>query len=97
MATDNDLRIKVLKKMIRKGITGNHKVTVDTAKTWVATHDRGRAEGQIRAMVSDPEAPVEAYGGSRDNVRLTSVDEAVEYIKDLGGDPPWFGRSPGDD
>ena len=95
MASDEDIDImlKIVTKMVRGPITGNRKVTVDTAKTWVATHNRGRAEELIREMIRDPDKPLEAYGGSRDNVRLTSVQGGVDFIEDHGGDVP-FGVDP---
>jgi len=40
-------------------------------------------------MIRDPEAPLEGYGRSRDNVRLTSIEGAKEYIEERGGDLPW--------
>jgi len=41
-------------------------------------------------MVADPGAPIEAYGGGhRQNVRLTSAEEAVNYLKENGGDVPF--------
>lgn len=89
MATDNEIRCKILFKMVRENITGNHKVTVGTAKTWVATHDCGRAEGLIREMVRDPDSPVEPYGGSRDNIRLSSIQDGVAALKTNGCDVPF--------
>ena len=65
------------------------KKQVDTVKNWFASSDQGRIEALIREMIRDPEAPVEAYGGSRDNVRLTSVAEAKRYIVEHGGELPW--------
>ena len=44
-------------------------------------------------MATDPTAPIEGYGGGhRQNVRLTSVSDAVDYLEDNGGDVP-FGFS----
>ena len=65
------------------------KKQVDTVKNWFTSSDQGRIEALIREMLRDPEAPVEAYGGSRDNVRLTSIAEAKRYIVDHGGELPW--------
>ncbi|WP_238398217.1 hypothetical protein [Halorussus salinus] len=75
--------------MTRKRVVGGHKKQVGTVKNWVATSDQGRAEDLIREMIRDPEAPLEGYGGSRDNVRLTSIEDAKRYIRDHGGDLPW--------
>jgi hypothetical protein len=40
-------------------------------------------------MIREPAAPLEGYGGSRDNVRLTTIEAAKAYIEDTGGDLPW--------
>lgn len=40
-------------------------------------------------MIRNPEAPLQGYGGSRDNVRLTSIEDAKKYIRDHGGQLPW--------
>ncbi len=89
MSNDTEIRCKIMFRMVRNNITGNHKVTVDTATTWVATHDRGRAEDLIREMVRDPVAPIEPYGGSRDNIRLTSIQDGVQFLKENDCDIPF--------
>ncbi len=62
---------------------------VNTVKNWFATSDQGRVEDLVREMIRDPDAPLEGYGGSRDNVRLTSVEDAKRYIEEYGGNLPW--------
>jgi len=89
MATDEEIKLKIITKMLRGKVTGSKKVTVDTAKGWVASHDEGRAEDLIRDMITDPSSPIEAYGGSRDNVRLTSMQDGIDFVKDRGGDLPF--------
>ncbi len=86
---DDALKVKIVKKLARKKVVGGHKKQVDTVKNWFATSDQGRVEDLIRELISDPDAPLERYGGSRDNVRLTSVAAAKEYIVDNGGELPW--------
>jgi hypothetical protein len=82
-------RVKVIKQLARKKVVGNHKKQVDTVKNWFATSDQGRVENLIREMISDPSAPLVGYGGSRDNGRLTSIEDAKEYIVENGGELPW--------
>jgi|GEM_PF-4922236 len=89
MADDGALRVKVVRQLARKKVIGGHKKQIDTVKNWFATSDQGRIEELIREMIRDPNAPLEGYGGSRDNVRLTSMDAAKQYITDHGGDLPW--------
>ena len=89
MTDDRSLRVKIVRQLARKKVVGSHKKQVDTVKNWCATSDQGRAEKLIREMISDPDAPLEGYGGSRGNVRLTSIDAAKEYIVGHGGELPW--------
>ncbi|MDZ7730601.1 MAG: hypothetical protein U5K37_06310 [Natrialbaceae archaeon] len=73
--------------MLRKRITGTHKKQIDTVVAMaLPSHDQGRGKTLIDAMIADPTAPIEAYGGGhRENIRLTSPDDAVEYLKSNGG------------
>lgn len=89
MIDEEQLRVKILTKLVRSEVVGSHKKQVDTVKNWVATSDQGRAEDLIREMIRDPAAPLEGYGGSRDNVRLTSIEDAKAYITEYGGELPW--------
>lgn len=83
MATDEE----IMSKLVRGGYVGNRKVTVDTAKSWVATHNRGRAEDLIRDWITEPESPIEAYGGgARDNIRLTSKADGMIWLEEHGVD-----------
>lgn len=86
---DPEIRNRVIEKLLRKRVVGSHKKRVDTVTNWLPSHAQGRGEQLIREMITDPNTPVEAYGGSRDNIRLTSVEAAVEYLKQHGGDIPF--------
>jgi len=86
---DRSLRVKIVRRLARKKVVGSHKKQVDTVKNWFAASEQGRVESLIREMIRDPEAPLEGYGGSRDNVRLTGIDDAKTYIEANGGDLPW--------
>lgn len=89
MDRDHRLRLKVVQRLTRKRVVGSHKKRVDTVKNWFATDEQGRVESLIREMIRDPESPLEGYGGSRDNVRLTSIEDAKRYILERGGELPW--------
>lgn len=89
MIDDEKFRIKIVTKLARKPVVGSHKKRVDTVANWFASDEQGRAKDLIREMIRDPKAPLEGYGGSRDNVRLTSLEDAKKYIEDHGGDLPW--------
>lgn len=91
---DQAVRNKLVFTMLRNRLVGSHKKQVTTVVGWaVATDKRGRAERLLEEMATDPACPVEAYGGGRrSNVRLTSLDAAVDYLKRNDGDVPfWFG------
>lgn len=89
MDDDWNLRVKIVQKLTRQRVTGAHKKQVDTVKNWFSTDEQGRVEELIRNMIRDPGSPLEGYGGSRDNVRLTSIQDAKRYIEDHGGELPW--------
>lgn len=88
--TVEDLDLKIVRKMASNNLTGAHKKEIDTiANNWgFASHERGKVKDRLEALSTDPEAPVEKYGG-RDVVRLSSMEEAKEYITAHGGDLPW--------
>ena len=86
---DPEIRNRVVEKLLRKRVVGSHKKRVDTVTNWLPSHAQGRGEQLIREMLADRNAPLEAYGGSRDNVRLTSVSDAVEYLETHDGNVPF--------
>lgn len=87
MMDDQDVRNRLVEKMLLRGMIGGHKRRVDTVVNMaLPTHDRGRGKELLDTMVTDPTAPVEAYGGgARDNVRLTSAEDAVAYLQRTKG------------
>jgi hypothetical protein len=90
MTTDEEIKLNIVTKLVREKVTGNKKMTVTTATRAVAIHDRGDAKELIDDMLSDPASPIEGYGGGgRKNIRLTSLQAGVEFIKDHGGDVPF--------
>lgn len=87
MATDEEIKTKIMRKLVRGDYVGARKVTVDTAKGWVATHNRGRAKELIRDWITEPDSPIEAYGGgARDNIRLTSKADGMDWLEAHGVD-----------
>lgn len=87
----SELKVKIVYYLARNKVTGSHNRTVDTVRkrAGIPSHDEGRAETAIRELIREPEAPVEAYGGQRDAIRLTSIQAAVEYIEAHDGDVPF--------
>jgi len=90
---DQDIKNRIVRKMLKNQIVGGHKKQLDTVISDIAalpSHEEGRGKELLKEMLSDQESPVEGYGGGhRQNVRLTSVEDAVEYLKDNGGDIPF--------
>lgn len=86
-----DQRIKndVVYTMLRKRVVGGHKKQVTTIVSQaVASHEEGRAKELLDDLVRD--GVVERYGGGhRANVRLASVDAAVDYLKENDGEVPF--------
>lgn len=86
---DQDVKNRIVRKMLRKNVIGNHKKQVDTVVGWaVPTDARGRAKDLIDDLVQA--GVVERYGGGhRANIRLASADSAVEYLRRNDGDVPF--------
>lgn len=79
--SSSELKADIVEKMAREKVTGASKRQVDTVKNWFASSDQGRVDDLIRDLGRDPAAPVEYYGGGgRDNVRLTSISDAVDWL-----------------
>ena len=90
MTDDTELKLAIIEKLARKKVTGGNKKRVDTVKGWFRNSDQGKVETLIRELSTDPTAPVERYGGgARDNVRLTSIAAARQYLENHGEDV-WF-------
>ncbi|ELY91428.1 hypothetical protein [Natrialba taiwanensis] len=87
---EQELKNKVVYYLVRNDVTGGHNMTVDQVKSNAAipTHAEGDAEDAIRDLIRNP-PPVQAYGGQRDAITLTSLPDGVEYLKDHGGDVPF--------
>lgn len=92
---DREVRNRIVEKLLRSRTTGSKKQSIDTVvSNYLPSHEEGRGKRLIAEMITNPEAPIEAYGGGhRENVRLTSVEDATEYLRDNGGNVPFgFGN-----
>ncbi|QPV61558.1 hypothetical protein I7X12_12375 [Halosimplex litoreum] len=86
-----ELAIKMVEYLVKNKVTGNHKKQVDTVinKSGLPVHAKGDARDVLEEIATSP-PPIEMYGGGhRQNVRLTSIQDGVEFIEENGGDPPW--------
>jgi len=88
---DKEIQNRIVEKMLRKRVTGGKKKQVDTVVNHsLPSHAQGRGKTLIEEMKADSDAPIEAYGGGhRDNIRLTSVKDAVEFLKENDGNVPF--------
>lgn len=89
---DQQIKNRIVEKMLLDGpITGGNKTTIDTAVTkYLQSHEQGRGKTLIDEMLKNRSSPIEGYGsGDRKNIRLTSVEAAVAYLKDNDGNVPF--------
>lgn len=88
---DQKIRNKMVFRLLRDNVSGSHKVSVDTlVNNALPSHAQGRGKQLISEMASDPAVPVEKYGGGhRENVRLSDVQAAADYLEDNDGDVPF--------
>jgi hypothetical protein len=92
MADDIDLKCSLVETLLRKRVTGGKKISIDTLLNYsVRDSDAGRARQLLRdEMIPQNEASIVQYGGgARENVQLSDVDEAVEFLKENGGEVPF--------
>ncbi len=93
---DQEIRNRIVEKLLRSRTTGSKKQSVDTVVSkYLPSHEEGRGKRLLAEMTTDPDAPIESYGGGhRENVRLTSVEDTVAYLRDNDGNVPFgFGDS----
>ena len=86
---ERELAEKIVWKLTRKQVVGNHKKQISTITNWVATHEQGDAKDLISRITAHPYCPVECYQ-TENVVRLSSYAAAVEYVDELGGDTEWL-------
>lgn len=87
---DQQLRNRIVTKLLRKQVVGNHKKQIDTVVNWLPSHAQGRGRTLVEEMLTDPTSPIEGYGGGgRQNIRLTDVSDAVDYLEENDGDVPF--------
>lgn len=88
---DQDIKNRIVEKLLRKGVIGSHKMTIDGVVNMAfPSHEQGSGKTLIDEMLADPASPIEGYGGGgRQNIRLTSAQDAVDYLNDNDGDIPF--------
>lgn len=88
---DQGIKNQIVGKLLRKRVVGGKKQQIDTVINYsLPSHEQGRGKEVIEEMLGDASTPIEGYGGGhRSNIRLTSVEDAVQYLDDHGGDVPF--------
>ncbi len=91
LKANDELKLDIVEKLAREKVTGSHSKQVATVKNWFKSSDQDRFEDLIRELGRDTDAPVIAVGGgARDTVKLTSIPDAKEWLKDRGRDLWWL-------
>lgn len=88
---DQEIRNRIIEKLLRNKVTGNKKIQVTTAVSrYLPSHEEGRGKQLIDEMIADPDAPIEPYGGGhRENIRISDTSDAVEYLEAHDGNVPF--------
>lgn len=90
---DQEVKNRIIEKLLRGRFIGGKNVTIDHCISNVVglpTHEHGRARQLLEdEMIPQGEGSIAKYGGQRDAIHLTDVDEAVDYLKDNDGNVPF--------
>lgn len=81
-----EMALRIIKRMLSKGVVKKHHKQPQTIAGWFATHERGEVKQTIDAMATEPNVPLREKG--RGTVTLTSVQQAKTYLRNHGVDPP---------
>lgn len=84
-----DIKLKIVKRFLRDDVVGPRKRDAETVQNWFAASDQGKLKDVIDDLTRDPHSPIEAYGGGRDNIRLTSRKQGKQFLISHGEDLPW--------
>lgn len=87
---EQEIKNRLIEKMLRNRIVGGKNATIDAVVNMaLQSHQQGDGKEAIDEFIANPTGPVERYGGQRDAIRLTSVEDAVEYLKEHDGNVPF--------
>lgn len=88
--SDRAIRNRIVEKMLRKRIVGSNNRTIDAVVNMaLPSSDQGRGKQLIDDMIADPMGPIQRYGGQRQAITLTSVEDAVDFLKSNDGNVPF--------
>lgn len=86
---ERNIKLKIVRRFLRDDVVGPRKRSAETVQNWFASSDQGKVKDVIDDMTRDPGSPIEAYGGARYNIRLTSRKQGKQFLEDHGEDLPW--------
>lgn len=87
--TDQEIRNRIVEKMLRQRIVGGKNRTIDTVvNVALPSHEQGAGKRAIDGMIAAG-MPIERYGAQRDAIRLTSVEDAVAYLEKNDANVPF--------
>jgi hypothetical protein len=81
-----ELRNKVVRKLLMKRVIGDKKKQIDSVKDWFPSDEQGEVVTIIEEFLGGGEIPLYKYGGgARDNIHLSEAYGAVEYLYEHDG------------
>lgn len=87
---DQQIHNRIVEKMLRKRVIGKRNMTVEgVGNMALASHEQGQGKQAIDEMIAEPDGPIGRYGGTRNAVRLVSVEAAVAYLRSNDGNVPF--------
>jgi len=92
MTDGSNIKCSLVETLVRKRVIGGHKISIDTLVNYsVRDSDAGRAKQLLRdEMIPRNEASIVQYGGgARENVQLSDMDEAIQFLRDNDGEVPF--------
>lgn len=92
MVDDTDLKIKLVKQMLRKRYFGRRYAETPQILPKIAQHERPTAKKLLKSMANDPRVPVGHYKDKRSTYQLTSEADGKKFIESLGGNPELNGE-----
>lgn len=87
---DEEIKARIIQKLLRRHSTGPSATPIDEVSAWFPTHLKDDVQESLEELLRDPASPVEdAPGIAVTNVRLGSVEGAIEYLQSRDREVPW--------
>ena len=88
---DAEIKCRIVEKLLRNRVIGGKNWTIDRAVDHaLPSHAQGRGRQLLEnEMIPQAQASIQQYGGQRDAITLTDVEQAVEFLDRNGGNVPF--------